>query len=397
MDTSLLFISGMFRSGTTLLGRILNAHPKISVASDPYFDFFKCYRTTIGNKLGLRLSTTEPLGDYYFSSNDTRLLHEILNSDLDLPFNASDRILLTKELFNRAKTYSPAICKFLGSAVKGETYKELLDNLLDIMAMAYGKPGCLFIGFKEVWANEFIPALAYAYPEARFIQIIRDPRAVSASKNAKNTCYPWLFLGRQWRKLTALSWLNQQNHTIRERVLTLLYEDLVNDSTRTIKELCSFLKIEYFEAMARPDDFIDGSGQQWRQNTNYGVGGISFDTQATQRWKTSLMKDEQNFIVYLCYPEMALFGYNSDHEPQMDEDLLISPPLVLAERLAEWIKNAMPNNPLNTVLNLSHEKIRYALLNMKQDKFEKADEELVNASFLDLQIANAIRKIWAVT
>lgn len=397
MDASLLFISGMFRSGTTLLGRMLNAHHKISVASDPYFDFFKCYRSTIGNKLGLRLGTTEPLGDYYFSSNDARLLHEILDSDLDLAFNESDRILLTKEIFSRAKIYSPIICKFLGSPVKGETYKEVLDNLLDILAMAYGKQDCQYIGFKEVWANEFIPALAYAYPEARFIQIIRDPRAVSASKNAKNTCYPWLFLGRQWRKLTALSWLNQQNQTIHERVLTLLYEDLVNDTTRTIKELCRFLEIDYSEEMARPGNFIDGSGQQWRQNTNYGVGGISFDTQATQRWKTILSKAEQNLIEFLCYPEMALYGYKPDHEPQMDEGVLIFPPLVPAERLAEWIKNAMPNDPLNTVLDLSHEEIRYALLNMKQDKFEKADEELVNSSFLDLQIANAIRKIRAVT
>ena len=37
----------MFRSGTTFLGRVLDAHPRIIAASDPYFEFFKAFRNEI--------------------------------------------------------------------------------------------------------------------------------------------------------------------------------------------------------------------------------------------------------------------------------------------------------------------------------------------------------------
>jgi len=41
-----------------------------------------------------------------------------------------------------------------------------------------------WVGMKEVWIIEFLTPLARAYPEARFIVIMRDPRAVIASMQA---------------------------------------------------------------------------------------------------------------------------------------------------------------------------------------------------------------------
>ena len=38
--TTRLFITGMFRSGTTLLGTMLNAHERMAIALDPYLPIF---------------------------------------------------------------------------------------------------------------------------------------------------------------------------------------------------------------------------------------------------------------------------------------------------------------------------------------------------------------------
>ena len=38
------FITGMFRSGTTLVSRMFHSHPEIACASDPFAPVFKMFR-----------------------------------------------------------------------------------------------------------------------------------------------------------------------------------------------------------------------------------------------------------------------------------------------------------------------------------------------------------------
>ena len=46
-----LFVTGTARSGTNLVARMLDAHPEVSVACDPYFPLFHSLR----NARGLRV------------------------------------------------------------------------------------------------------------------------------------------------------------------------------------------------------------------------------------------------------------------------------------------------------------------------------------------------------
>ena len=61
-----LFITGLFRSGTTFLARALNAHPELSVASDPYFEFWKLLRNKWYGGRDAEFNTAAPLSDYFF-------------------------------------------------------------------------------------------------------------------------------------------------------------------------------------------------------------------------------------------------------------------------------------------------------------------------------------------
>jgi len=390
----ILFISGMFRSGTTLLGRMLNAHPEISVASDPYLDFFKHLRSAVGEELGIKVNPSEPIDDYYFLSPQRELFQRIRTSTLDRPFNPQLIPQLMDTINTRASTYCPLICDHLSTNVgKGDkTFEDVFNSLLTVLTNAYGKKSAKYIGFKEVWANEFIPAFAHSYENARFIQILRDPRAVSASKNAKDACYPWLFLGRQWRKITATSWLNQHDDKFGAKVLTIKYEDLVSKPVETSKNICNFLELDFSKEMADASSFVDGGGRPWKQNSNYVAGGASFDSGAIDRWRSIMTERERALIDFLCHPEMTLFDYVPQVTPDLDEDLLISPPVMSKDRLAGWVQGMSNQSPLAAAIEMRHESLRYDLLHLSGDKFDRLNRELVSGCFLDDKIATEVRK-----
>ena len=79
-----LFISGMFRSGTTLLARMLNSHPSICVASDPFASIFKSFRNEIAiEHIGSKYDKDSPYDDYYYSNQ--HIFTSIQKRCLELP------------------------------------------------------------------------------------------------------------------------------------------------------------------------------------------------------------------------------------------------------------------------------------------------------------------------
>ena len=65
--TKFFFLTGMFRSGTTLLARMFNSHKNITLASDPFSPIFKEFRNEILNKNTKdTFDSNAPLNDYYF-------------------------------------------------------------------------------------------------------------------------------------------------------------------------------------------------------------------------------------------------------------------------------------------------------------------------------------------
>jgi len=75
-----IFVTGLFRSGTTWLARALNSHPEISFESDPIAPIFNSFRYDLANnKYKKKNHRFSPLEDYFDSNTD--LLKSILNSD----------------------------------------------------------------------------------------------------------------------------------------------------------------------------------------------------------------------------------------------------------------------------------------------------------------------------
>ncbi len=341
MNEQQLFVTGMFRSGTTLAARLLNAHPRIVFASDPFARLFKAFRNTVAERVWgtEKTDAAAPLGDYYFDTDQQALMTRIQETPLTLPIGRLSLANLRDQIEKASAPYSPLIAPYL-SELKGNTFAELFERGFDIIEKAYGKTDSHWVGFKEVWTGEFVPHLLQQFPRAKAIHIVRDPRAVCASKNVSEEKYPWLFLIRQWRKLTTFAWKHTQysfaNH---DRVLVVRYESLIQNPEEQIQRICTFLNIDLHSDMLDPQAFKNGQGKKWKQNSSYVEGIQKFNVTSVDRWKSMLDTSQVQMIENLCQAEMKTWDY-APVTPDSSSpfwQMIFEPPIISEENLASWI------------------------------------------------------------
>lgn len=386
-QTEYVFITGMFRSGTTLLGRMLNAHKNIAIASDPCMPLFKNFKSQIAAGIGQKIDLGMPLDDYYFSKDKLELKESIETAYFDLDFK-NDFTELKKQIVSHGSPFCPKLTENI-EKINGKTYTDLLQSVLSLTREQYGDENTSIVGFKDVWTDEFIRPLSKSFPNMKFIQILRDPRAVASSKNSREAKYPWSFLARQWRKLAAYAWNYQNDKSLREKVLLVYYENLIRKPERSAKKICSFLNLEYDEKMVDPNSYVNGEGNSWKQNTSYGQGETKFNEKSIDKWKNVLNNDETKLIELLCQFEMKLHGYeyNECYE-EIPNEFIFGAPLIEQENLADWIKELIKNDKissvfddrLSSVIEMKKETIRYSLINNMKNS--TIDSELVRGCFL---------------
>ena len=337
----IVFITGMIRSGSTLLTRMLDAYPRSAIASDPYLPIFKAIRNTVAEQItgANNIDYNLPLEDYYFYPEKQKIMEGIQGASLDLPIGNLQLSELRQQIA-KAAYLSQKIVPFLDD-LRGDTYSDLIISGLNIIKKAYGDEETQMIGFKSGWTDEFAKHILLRLPNAKVIHIIRDPRAVAASIFSTGVKYPFVFVSRQWRKLATFAWVNSQpSSCYSNRVFVVKYEDLVTNPLRVAKELCAFLEIEFSERMVDFKFFKDGVGNSWRQNTFYYQGIQGFSQKSIERWKGIFTSDQIGLIESLCFGEMLLYGYKSCFlkDWELPLSLVFNPPEVDECELTEWIK-----------------------------------------------------------
>ena len=140
--------------------------------------------------------------------------------------------------------------------------KQMIDNFL--LPIARNTPTSL-ISEKTPANIEVFADLAELYPDAYFIQLLRDPRAIVASM---------LKVGRRARKkgiqtqgytrsiAEAASYLSKcyaygmafQSRK-NAKLLTIKYEDLVKNPEALTRRICEFLDLPWDSRMLRPDQY----------------------------------------------------------------------------------------------------------------------------------------------
>jgi hypothetical protein len=312
-----LFITGCYRSGTTLLDKLLHAHPRLSIASQPLPLLYTAFKEAFYRERGLR--RRYPLEDLFLEDDYTAAdFHEFLDryvlSSIDL-----DRIFAAMADYV-AEEWTPQLLG-MRAAFQAGTFMDIYHRLDDSLAAIFPKERLDYVGSKEVLCEEYIPyLLAHG---VKVILIIRDPRDMIASVNFRErdsfvgANRPVLYSIRIWRKSMAFALAYEKHPGLH----WLRYEDLVTDPVRCLNQIAAWLGIPTYAMDAFNNGVFDQKGHQWRSNS-------SFDPQqritpaATGRYVQCLPGAVLAFIEACCRPEMLCAGYAPSNADGFEADAI---------------------------------------------------------------------------
>ena len=350
-----LFIHGMFRSGTTLLSRMLSAAPGHLFVTDPFVYFFKAYRNYHYTAAGARdWSPSDPTSDHFLSPHH-EANQRLLGADLSEELPDELRATMIADIRSWKSEQHSRLCERLDE-LDGRTFAETYRQLIELCVDLYGDRATEVAGTKASWCDEFLPALGRAFPEMHFALIVRDLRGVVASQKGLTGRgagqRPLLFYVRHWRKNVAFAAaLTELEPTLAGRVHRVHYEDLVRRPEQELRGLCSGSCVEFDPRMVSSERFrSESEAGSWSSNSSFEPGSSlhassgdstprGIFTASIDRWRDVLDADELDFLHATAGRELASLGYEVPD--------LLPRPLELIERsgepapedLAEWIRD----------------------------------------------------------
>lgn len=296
-----IFVVGYMHSGTTLLRNILQRNTAVfsGGGETKYFDYLPIFRRTypnLGDDLVLQNFIIFVVGivknGYKFRSGgrDRFKSTDISNEDLDA--------LLTRARRNREH---------------GAVFRAVFDHL----AQMAGKTQWL----EKTPTHVFhVDRIVRSIPNARFVEIVRDPRDILASKKTRRLtvwktdrykpeqklikhqekAYDPFWDSLAWKSAIRAGWSAREKYP--DRVLSIRYEDLVSDVEAKVLEICDFLKLEFQSEML---NVSPGIPAEWGRRRNSGVHADSIG-----RWQRVLKPAEVALCQWLVKGEMHRLGYS---------------------------------------------------------------------------------------
>lgn len=269
-----IFLVGCPRSGTTLLQQMLDAHPDVAIAPETFF---------IRNFWLQQEKYGDLAEDHHY--------HQLVEDIVSLP--EFQEMALDPEVYRAAAWQS------------SRSYPVLLRLLLEQFAH---KRGVTIVGEKTPNHLLYISILQQFFPNARFVHIVRDPRAVVASWQT----VPWTtgtLAGDAavWRRY--MSTAREYPAALKPSLHSLHYEALIENPETTLKALCQFLQIQFEPAMLafhlRPTHTVNAKREPWKINAKKQLCPTSL-----KRWQSTLSDSMIAEIEAVVWPEMMHFGYS---------------------------------------------------------------------------------------
>jgi hypothetical protein len=296
-----LFVTGMQRSGTTLLERLLASQERVSILSQPYPLLFVEAKRAYLESLG-RHGERYPLGHLF--------LDPAAGNGAFAGFLARWRTSPAElgVLFSRMAGYSGQYTRFTTEMLEGALSRitdddDLAAVLQKLDRSLASRPIAQWFGSKETLCEEIVPYLLDR--GIRCAIIIRDPRDVVASLNHGRgqefggEIKPTLFNVRNWRKSVAIALAMEG----RPRFHWLRYEDLVAEPFAAMSGLVAALGIDTFDP-ERLHDFRGPENSSFRRH-----GGVT--AASVGEYRDLLPLDVTREIEATCLPELQLLGYET--------------------------------------------------------------------------------------
>jgi len=268
-----VFIGGCGRSGTTLLGSMLGGHSRCLTIPEAQFIYegIKFYE----NKNKLNIDEAKEILN--FIENHWRF------KIWGLRINKSDICLKASN-----------------------SYSEIINKIINQYGKEVNKSNF------DLWINHtpenirYIDTLMKLFPDAKFIHLVRDGRAVYNS-----------WLSTDWGPNTAIkaahSWLESISFGLAAEsflgeslIKRIRYEDLILNSEKTIKDICDFLNIDYQE------DMLEGKGFKVPSYTicQHKLVGKKPDKSRLYSWKNKLSTRDVEIFEYITGECLLYLGYD---------------------------------------------------------------------------------------
>ncbi len=302
-----IFITGMGRSGTTLVDKLLTNHQNIDVLSQPTPLFFIEAKKRFLKRLGI---------DKYFVLNDDLRNRDFTQNKFDsFLSNFSLNLGEIEALFEKMSTYSGQQAK---REQPGNNQSILQNGFLCVLekCTSYYRPKehCSFLGIKEIMCEEFLPYLCKS--GFKCILILRDPRDVLASANyPKGEKYlggkkPTLFILRSWRKSVEYASLLKDN----ENFHFLRYEDLIENPYRELERITDYLGVSRFPKNHFDRGVFDRNGELWQANSSFDIHDSFISKRPKEMYKRTLKKEEIAYTEAVCELELNWLNYEFHHQ-----------------------------------------------------------------------------------
>ncbi len=285
------FIVGKANSGTTLLMSMLNAHP--SLQATPEVDFFVFFYHSWKNKTN-------------FSEND----HSSIKSYL-------------KKFENRRKSnafsWDEAVFRNLIEKSEVISFEIIYQCFYRAFVYAHGKKEYTHCFDKNPYNTMVLEDIIKAFPSAKFVYVIRDPRAnyLSRKEKLKNKKANIYFDTQLWKifNTTALNVIKNNEH----KFCVLKYEDLAANPAGQLKRVSEFFDFPYNERMLSfYSDIKENNIKKIEENTSlireqakekYLKLSRPVNTDRVDAWRERLTKDEVDIISNICSVD-AQFEYD---------------------------------------------------------------------------------------
>ena len=223
-----VFVVGHRKTGTTLLQELLDGHPQLAVLPGE------------SNHFHTFLPQVEGLAPELLAVEAQRwwLLRLVSPSGIP-PFWALGRP-------SDRDPYADFTARLLGLAAANPE-----RDVLGLAAVSLG-PGERVAWVEKTPGHEHrLDAILTAYPEARFVHVVRDPRSVAAAivrlDRATDRPTDLVDVG-----LTIRRSFEAAERSRETRYLVLRYEDLVTDPEPTMRRVADFVGVEWSESVLSP-------------------------------------------------------------------------------------------------------------------------------------------------
>lgn len=286
-----VFVVGCDRSGTTLLRLMLDGNPQLAIPPESHF----------------------VLPALRWTPDPERRPDLVLLRDQ----------LATSEWFDRWDLPLVEVEREWRNHPPGDL-SQALRAVFRCYARRQGKE---LVGDKTPWYGTGIPTLAKAFPDARFVHIVRDGRDVALSfldRDFPPHTLPHAVKRWRWRVLTASAAGVALGG---KRYCEIRYEDLLDDPERVLRELCTFLDLEFSSQMLqyteRGRDVIRDYPQLHRHLVKPPTKGI-------RDWRTAMSAGDQDLFEALAGDVLSRYGY-----PLKGPPAALNARVVLALRLTQ--------------------------------------------------------------